>query len=225
MSVSFIPNNIPERTIERLSGYRRTLLDCLEKGMTHLYSHTLAEIHGITAVQVRRDLMLIGFASDTNRGYDAKVLIDFIGTIIDSRNVMNVAVVGMGNIGHAVTQYFTGKRSKLKIVASFDIDPAKVGKNLAGVPCYHFDEFKERVTEHNIKVVLLSPPTAVADSFVDPLIDAGIKGILNFTSKPLNFPEGIYVEDYDIITLLEKVAYFVKECELLKKNESIQEPR
>ncbi len=217
MSINFVPNNIPEKTIERLSEYRRTLLDCLNNGITHLYSHTLAGIHGITAVQVRRDLMLIGFSSDTKRGYDAQVLIDFIGNILDDRNVMNIGVVGMGHLGQAVTQYFTGKRSKLKIVAAFDIAPAKVGTTVAGVPCYHTDEFQKKVKDHNIKLILLSSPTDAAGSFVQPIIDAGIKGVLNFTSKPLNFPEGIYVEDYDIITLLEKVAYFVKECELHSK--------
>ena len=217
MSINFVPNNIPERTIERLSEYRRTLLVCLDKGITHLYSHTLAGIHGITAVQVRRDLMLIGFSSDTKRGYDARVLVEFIGDILDDRNVMNIGVVGMGNIGQAVTGYFTGKRSKLKITAAFDIDPEKVNRTIAGVPCYHFDEFQEKVRKHNIKIILLSSPTSVATTFVEPIIKAGIRGVLNFTSKPLNFPEGIYVEDYDIITLLEKVAYFVKECEALKR--------
>lgn len=217
MSINFIPNNIPEKTIERLSEYRRTLLNCLEKGITHLYSHTLAGIHGITAVQVRRDLMLIGFSSDTKRGYDARILVDFIGEILDDEDVMNVAVIGMGNIGQAVTQHFTGKRSKLKITVAFDVDPDKVGKVIAGVPCYHVDDFAKEIREHDIKIVLLSAPTSVASMLVGPIIEAGIKGVLNFTSTPLNFPEGIYVEDYDIITLLEKVAYFVKECESLRR--------
>ncbi len=213
MSINYVPNNIPERTIERLSEYRRTLLDCLDKGMTHLYSHTLAGIHGITAVQVRRDLMLIGFSSDTKRGYDAKVLVDFIGRILDDENVMNIAVIGMGNIGHAVTQHFTGKRSKLKITAAFDIDPEKIGAVIAGVPCYSMNELEEKVRDHKIKVALLSAPTSVAQSLVEPIIRSGIRGVLNFTSTPLNFPKGIVVENYDITTLLEKVAYFVKECE------------
>ena len=73
--------NIPEKTIERLSEYRRTLLSCHEQGITHIFSHVLAGIHGITAVQVRRDLMLIGFSSDTKKGYDVEVLIDFISGI------------------------------------------------------------------------------------------------------------------------------------------------
>ena len=73
-----ITTPIPEKTIERLSEYRRTLLKCHAQGITHIFSHVLAGMHGITAVQVRRDLMLIGFSSDTKKGYDVKVLIDFI---------------------------------------------------------------------------------------------------------------------------------------------------
>ena len=69
-------SEIPEKTIERLSEYRRTLLACHNQGITHIFSHVLAGIHGITAVQVRRDLMLIGFSSDTKKGYDVEVLID-----------------------------------------------------------------------------------------------------------------------------------------------------
>ena len=80
-------SNIPEKTIERLSEYRRTLLSCHKQGITHIFSHVLAGIHGITAVQVRRDLMLIGFSSDTKKGYDVKVLIDFISNILDSDTV------------------------------------------------------------------------------------------------------------------------------------------
>ena len=217
MSINFVPNNIPERTIERLSEYRRTLLNELARGVTHLYSHNLANIHGITAVQVRRDLMLIGFSSDTKRGYDARVLVDFIGDILDGSEVMHIAVIGMGHIGHAVTRHFTGKRSKLKITMAFDVDPEKVGHKIAGVPVYHTGEFVKRIRDHKVKIALLALPTSVAPAMVQPIIDAEIKGVLNFTSTPLNFPEGIYVEDYDIITLLEKVAYFVKECEAIRK--------
>ena len=57
-----LTNTIPEKTIERLSEYRRTLLASHRQGITHIFSHVLAGIHGITAVQVRRDLMLIGFS-------------------------------------------------------------------------------------------------------------------------------------------------------------------
>ena len=206
-------SEIPEKTIERLSEYRRTLLACHNQGITHIFSHVLAGIHGITAVQVRRDLMLIGFSSDTKKGYDVEVLIDFISGILDSPNVVNIGVLGMGNLGQALTKYFNGRRSKLRIVASFDVDVDKVGHEIDGIPCYGMESFEEQVQKSDIKIVILSSPTSIASELVVPIINAGIKGVLNFTSMPLNFPRGIFVENYDITTVLEKVAYFVKEAE------------
>ena len=205
-----IPNNIPEKTIERLSEYRRTLLSCHKQGITHVFSHVLAGIHGITAVQVRRDLMLIGFSSDTKKGYDVKVLIDFSSSILDSETAMNIGVIGMGHLGQAITKYFNGKGLKLRITAAFDIDPKKVGTQIDGIPCYHMDQFESKVEELGINIIILSSPTRAAQDLIVPIINAGIKGVLNFTSMPLNFPRGIVVENYDITTLLEKVAYFVK---------------
>lgn len=202
---------LPEKTIERLSEYRRMLLGCLRQGRTHIYSHELASMHGITAVQVRRDLLLIGFSSDTKKGYDVEVLIDFIGTILDSAEGLNVGVIGMGNLAQAVTHYFNGKRSRLRITAAFDVDPQKVGRTVAGVPCYDMETFARTARELDIRVVILSSPSSVAAGLVEPITRAGVRGVLNFTSMPLNFPDDIYVEDYDIITLLEKVAYFAKD--------------
>ena len=206
-------SNIPEKTIERLSEYRRTLLSCHKQGITHIFSHVLAGIHGITAVQVRRDLMLIGFSSDTKKGYDVKVLIDFISNILESDTVTNIAVIGMGHLGQAITKYFNGRGLKLKITTAFDIDPAKVGQTIDGIPCHHMETFEEVVEDKDIDIVIVSSPSRVADELVVPIVNAGIKGVLNFTSRPLNFPRGIVVENYDITTLLEKVAYFVKENE------------
>ncbi|MBO5671634.1 MAG: redox-sensing transcriptional repressor Rex [Alistipes sp.] len=204
---------IPEKTIERLSEYRRTLLKCHAQGITHIFSHVLAGMHGITAVQVRRDLMLIGFSSDTKKGYDVRVLIDFITNILYSEQPMNMAVIGMGHLGQAVTKYFNGKGLKLRITAAFDIDERKVGQTIDGIRCYHIDEFESMVTDLDISIVIVSLPTSSAESLVLPIINAGIKGVLNFTSAPLNFPQGIVVENYDITTLLEKVAYFGKVAE------------
>ena len=173
----------------------------------------MAGMHGITAVQVRRDLMLIGFSSDTKKGYDVKVLIDFINSILYSEQPMNMAIIGMGHLGQAVTKYFNGKGLKLRITAAFDVDPNKVGTTIDNIPCYHIDDFEDRVDELDISIAIVSLPTSQASSVVLPIINAGIKGVLNFTSAPLNFPQGIVVENYDITTLLEKVAYFVKVAE------------
>ena len=154
--------------------------------------------------------MLIGFSSDTKKGYDVKVLIDFIDGILYSEQTMNMAVIGMGHLGRAVTRYFNGKGLKLRITAAFDVDESKVGTMIDNIPCYHIDHFEEFVEQLDISIVIVSSPTSVASTLVLPIINAGIKGVLNFTSAPLNFPQGIVVENYDITTLLEKVAYFVK---------------
>ncbi len=204
---------IPEKTVERLSEYRRTLVASYQQGITHIFSHVIAGIHGITAVQVRRDLMLIGFSSDNKKGYDVKELIDFIGSILDSATPTNIGVIGMGHLGQAITKYFNGKGLKLRITAAFDIDEQKVGSLIDNIPCYHMSQFSQIVEREELSIVIVSSPTSVAPDLVLPIINAGIKGVLNFTSTPLNFPQGIAVENYDITTLLEKVAYFVKESE------------
>lgn len=204
---------LPEKTVERLSEYRRTLLECLNRGKTHIYSHELAGLHNITAVQVRRDLMLIGYSSMKKKGYDANELIAVIGNLIDHRNSLNVAVVGMGNLGRAVTTYFNGKRPKLNIVAAFDIDPNKINRVISGVNCYHIREIGEVVRKMNIAIAILASPPDTASAIAEMLVIAGVKGILNYTTTPINVPAGVFLEEYDMITSIEKVAYFVKENE------------
>ena len=211
--MSNIQTPIPEKTIERLSEYRRTLIACHRRGITHVFSHILAGMHGITAVQVRRDLMLIGFSSDTKKGYDVKVLIEFIDSILYSENTMKVAVMGMGHLGQAITKYFNSKQLNIQITAAFDVDETKVGQTIMDIPCYHINDFEEIVENNDISIVIISLPSSLAAQYTVPIINAGIKGVLNFTSAPLNFPQGIVVENYDITTILEKVAYFVKAAE------------
>jgi redox-sensing transcriptional repressor len=202
---------LPEKTVERLSEYRRTLLECLTRGKTHIYSHELARLHNITAVQVRRDLMLIGYSSMKKRGYDAKELVDVIGKLVDHKNGLNVAVIGMGNLGRAVTTYFIGKRPKLNIVATFDVDSNKTNRVISGIHCYHIKDLKEMVKSSNISIAIITSPPDTASAIAETLVMAGIKGILNFTTTPINVPDSIFLEEYDMITSIEKVAYFVKD--------------
>jgi len=202
---------LPGKTVERLSEYRRTLLDCLKEKKNFIFSHDLAARLHITAVQVRRDLMLIGYSSVQRKGYDIRELIDKIGTVIDSKESMNVAIIGIGNLGRAVAGYFKGKRSKLNLVASFDNDPQKVNKVISGVKCYPYDEMERIVRELDIRIAILTVPADFAKEIAEEVIRLGIKGILNFTTITLNVPSWVYLEEYDMITSMEKVAYFVKE--------------
>lgn len=201
---------LPEKAVERLSEYRRTLLNCLSEGKTHIYSHELARLHNITAVQVRRDIMFIGYTSSQRKGYDIKDLINAIGRVLDSETGLNVCIVGIGNLGTAITAYFSGKRSKLNIVAAFDVDENKINRVIAGVPCYHVSRMAEVIKEKDISIGIITVQADFATETANNLVAAGIRGILNFTSVPLKVPENVYLENSDMITLLEKVAYYVK---------------
>ena len=201
---------LPERTVERLSEYRRSLLQCLEEGKTHIFSHELADLHHNTAVQVRRDIMFIGYTSMQRKGYDVKDLVEVIGGILDSEKGLNVAVVGIGNLGRAVTHYFVGKRSKLNIIATFDVDTNKIDRMISGVKCYSLNRLEEMVKTHRISIAIVTVPAVSAVEVTAQLVDAGIRGIMNFTTVPLHVPSDVYLDEYDMITSLEKVAYFVK---------------
>ena len=205
-------DKLPGKTVERLSEYRRILLDYLDAVDDYIFSHDLAALLHITAVQVRRDLMLIGYTSVLKKGYDVKELVKTIGVIIDSEEGQNVAIIGLGNFGRAITGYFKGKRSKLNIVAAFDNDPKKIGRTFSNVNCYSMEEMENIIREKNISIAIITVPSVVARPVALKLIDCGIKGILNFTTKSLNMPANVYLEEYDMVTSLEKVAYFVKEA-------------
>lgn len=206
--------SLPGKTVERLSEYRRTLLACLAENRNFIFSHDLAARLHITAVQVRRDLMLIGYTSVHRKGYDVKELIDTISRIIDSEEGMNVAIIGIGNLGRALAGYFKGKRSKLNLVASFDNDQQKINKVISGVKCYPYDELEKTIRELSIQIAILTVPADFAKEISEEAVRFGIKGILNFTTVPLNVPADVYLEEYDMITSIEKVAYFVKENKL-----------
>ena len=210
MKVKNYYKNLPHKTIERLSQYRRALLICLDNGKSHIFSHEIANIQHITPVQVRRDLMLIGYSGTLRKGYNIEDLIEVISDIIDDKEGIKAAVVGMGNLGKAIQKYLTGKRHKLEIVAGFDSNPEKIGKTHKGVECYSVDRLEDIIREKNIKLGILTVPADQAKDATDHMVNAGIKGILNYTPKPVNVPDGIYLEEYDMITTLEKVAFYIK---------------
>ncbi len=203
---------LPDKTVERLSQYRRALLNYLSGGKQHIFSHEIANLLHITAVQVRRDLMLIGYTGTLRQGYDVKELVEIIGKIIDTRDGQKVAVIGIGNLGRAIMGYFSGKRTKLSIVAAFDKNPEKTDKIYAGVQCYHVDQLTEIIKREGISIAVISVPGEEAVIVAEVLIMNGIRGILNFSPKPLNVPPHVYLQEYDMITMLEKIAYFVKKA-------------
>jgi len=207
-------NTLPDKTVERLCKYRRVLYNTLAENKQHIFSHELANLLHITPVQVRRDIMLIGYSGTLRKGYDIKDLIHLIGEILDTTTGQKAAIIGLGNLGSSILSYFNGKRAKLSIEAAFDVDPNKIDRVFAGVKCYHINQLPQIIKDENIKLAILTVPANQCINIADTLIMAGIKGIMNFTPKSLNVPDNIYLEEYDMITSLEKIAYFIKQNSL-----------
>ncbi len=201
---------LPKKTVQRLSRYRRLLVKYKYIAEPYIYSHDLARLLNLNPVQVRRDLMLIGSSGNHRKGYNVNELNDLIGETIDSKEPENIAIIGAGRLGKAILNYVSGEDVNLKVEAIFDIDPQKTGKKFNDVTCYDITRLSSIIKEKNITVGVIAIPSEFATSIASILINSGIKSILNFTSVHLDLPKSVYLKEFDIITTLEEMAYFVK---------------
>jgi redox-sensing transcriptional repressor len=200
---------LPEKTVERLSKYRRVLSLELEKDEKYIFSHELANLLHLTSVQVRRDLMLIEYSGSHKRGYEIQQLIDHIGKIIDPVDKVKIVVIGMGNFGKAIAHYFVARGKNFEVIAGFDRNEAHCGLDYNGIPCMKMEELESFVQENDVKIGVIAVPPDEAENVLHRLVNAGIRGVLNYTPKPLTAPDDIFIEEYDVITSFEKVNYFI----------------
>lgn len=199
------------KTIARLSIYRRLLRNAMRGGQASVYSHELAEMVGVTAAQVRRDMMEIGFSADSRSGYNIREMIGQISRLLDSPEGENVAIIGMGKLGCALFGFFAGHSNRLKIVAAFDNDPGKAECVISGCRCHAMNRMKDVFARKNIQVVMLAVPEDVAQDVAETAVAAGAKGILNFAPVLLRLPDNIIVQNIDMMVELEKVSYVTRE--------------
>jgi len=208
--VSALLKPASERTIARLSLYRRILDGLRQEGVERVYSHELASRSGATAAQVRRDLMSLQVYGRPNRGYEVPALHDAIVAVLDPAEPQAAALVGVGNLGRAVLAFFHGRRPKFAFTAAFDTDPDKAGRVIHGCHCYPVADLPGVVQAEGIHVAALTVPAAAAQAVADQLVLAGVRSIVNFAPVPLYVPAGTFVEDVDLTTTLEKAAYYAR---------------
>ena len=199
---------ISDKSIGRLSLYRRLLNVLQAEGGRSVFSHQLAQMAGCTAAQVRRDLMAVGYSGTPTHGYEVTRLIESIREFLDAPGGQGVALVGVGNLGKAILAYFTGRRPNLQIVAAFDNDLYKVNRVIHGCRCYGMEDLQEVVERQVIRLGIVTVPASAAQGVGDALVRAGVRGLLNFAPVRLRVPPSVYVEDIDMTVALEKVAYF-----------------
>ncbi len=200
----------PYRTIERLSFYRRLLKAESEKGKKHIFSHQLAALAGVSSAQIRRDLTYVGYSGSPQMGYEVDQLRDAVERYLIPAGQVQLALVGLGNLGRAILAYFSGRHRRLVIKAAFDKDPTKTGRVLHGCRCYPMEELKEVIRREHILAAILTVPASEAQRVADELVAAGVKGILNFAPSTLRVGGDVYVETKDLTMAIEKVAYFAQ---------------
>jgi len=201
---------VSRKTVSRMSRYRRLLQSLRESGVESIYSHQLARHAVVSAAQVRRDLMVIGYSGSPNKGYDVAACIDSIGSFLDGAARQEVALVGVGNLGHAVLSHFADKSPSVSIVAAFDVDPELTDTLIHGVRCVDVSLMAELVRDLSIEIAVLTVPGEAAQDAADKLVSAGVKSIISFAPTPLAVPNEIFVEYMDITAALESAAYFAR---------------
>ena len=202
---------LPEKTVERLCKYRRVLQKkIIEKG-EYIYSHELAEMLYITPVQIRHDIMLIGHNAIPGKGYHMKHLIMSIDNHIIQDNTLNAAIIGMGKLGLAFMKYLNKNKRKMsfRVIAAFDNNPDNFDRFFYGIRCHDIQNFPEIAHKSDISIGIITTVHEAATEVNEILLKSKIRGILNYTSCPLEVTEDVFLEEHDFITTLEKVAYFV----------------
>jgi redox-sensing transcriptional repressor len=177
----------------------------------HIFSHDLARLAGVTAAQVRRDVMTIGYTGSPARGYDVRELVDAIGRFLDPPGSHGIALVGVGNLGRALLSYFVSRAQHFSIVAAFDADPEKTNRVIHGVRCHPVDDLAAVVDDKDIREAIVAVPAPHAQDVATALCNAGVRGIVNFAPVRLWVPDGVYVENVDVTMTLERVSYFARD--------------
>ncbi len=201
---------INEKTVERLCLYRRLLKNQAKEGKIFFYSHELAEMAHVTPVQVRRDLMYIGYSGNNRKGYETDGILKSISEILDTKKGQEICLVGVGNLGKALINFFSDKSENLLITALFDIDQKLVGNTYQGIPCYHVSLLKEIIIKEGITIGIITSSGKSAQEIASTMAEAGIKSIINYTTTPLNLPETTHLEELDLTASLEKASYYAK---------------
>ncbi|MFO7810429.1 MAG: redox-sensing transcriptional repressor Rex [Candidatus Delongbacteria bacterium] len=215
---------INERTVERLCVYRRLIRRLQSDKVEFFYSHDLALMANVTSVQVRRDLMYIGYSGNNRKGYEIKGVLKSMDSILDSKEGMKICMVGVGNLGKALVNFFSDKSEKLTITALFDIDQKIVGKTFNGIPCYHVSVLKEIISKQGITIGIISTSGKSAKGIADEMVSAGIISVVNFTTTPLNLPTEVFLEQTDITASIEKASYFAKIIRDTKTRKTNKQP-
>lgn len=201
------PKGIPDATVARLPVYLRALTALSERAVPTVSSEELALAAGVNSAKLRKDLSYLGSYGTRGVGYDVQYLVYQISRELGLTQDWPVAIVGIGNLGHALAGYGGFASRGFRVVALIDADPALMGKRIAGLSVRHVDELEEIVETERVSIGVISTPAGAAQAVAERLVGAGVTSILNFAPTVLSVPEGVDVRKVDLSIELQILAF------------------
>ena len=202
---------ISKAVIKRLPRYRRYLGELKKKGVEKISSKDLSELIGYTASQIRQDLNNFGGFGQQGYGYSVANLYDEIGNILGLNREYKIVVVGYGRLGQAMASYIDKNEKQFHIAGIFDVSNKVKDVQFKDAFVSTCEDLKDFVRKNKIDIAVITVPREKGQIVADTLVDAGIKGIWNFSSVDLELPERISVENVHMSDSLHALAYYMKD--------------
>jgi redox-sensing transcriptional repressor len=199
---------IPEATVARLPLYYRALLEMTDQAISTVSSEQLAELAGVNAAKVRKDLSYLGSYGTRGVGYAVAELVDEIARELGLTQDWPVAIVGLGNLGHALANYRGFGARGFRIVALVDADSAKVGEHLGDLVIEGIDDLDTIVAGREVAIGVIATPAGAAQDVADRLVAAGVGSILNFAPAVVSVPAGVSLRKVDLATELQILSFY-----------------
>ena len=202
---------ISKAVIKRLPRYRRYLGELKKKGVEKISSKDLSEMIGYTASQIRQDLNNFGGFGQQGYGYSVDNLYNEISNILGLNKEYKTVVVGYGRLGQAMASYIDKNEKQFRIAGIFDVSDKVVNEVFRNVQVYEFDDLKQFVRDNGVEIAVITVPREKGQMVADTLVEAGIKGIWNFSSVDLDLPDNVCVENVHMSDSLHALAYYMKD--------------
>ena len=203
------PRTVPSATISRLVTYLRIVTQLEQGGVRTTSSEYLAKEAQVSAFQIRKDLAYFGRFGTRGEGYTVPTLRREIERILGLTRQWRVAIVGVGRLGEALANYPNFRDYHFELKGLFDLDPAKVGRLVGGLEIKHLSELNRLVLEQGIDIGFITVPPKAAQDAADALVQAGIKGILNFAPTVIEVPREVHVEPVDFLAGLKRLSFYI----------------
>ncbi|MDI2031199.1 redox-sensing transcriptional repressor Rex [Saccharopolyspora sp. TS4A08] len=201
--------SIPEAAVARLAVYLRALSSLAEQDITTVSSEELATAAGVNSAKLRKDLSYIGSYGTRGVGYEVEVLIGQIERTLGLTRKHSVAVVGIGNLGHALANYGGFPGRGFPVSALFDLDDDLVGVPVGGIPVSHIDDIVDVCSQREVTIGVIATPTQGAQEVCDRLVAGGVTCILNFAPVVLQVPEHVEVRKVDLAVEMQILSFHV----------------